>query len=583
MRGATPETVPAKDLAWIAQSREERLTWFRDARFGMFIHWGPSTLSGSEISWGINIADRPEKGGEGLAHVPADVYHNLYKKFNPVKFDADRWCQLAKQAGMKYIVLTTKHHDGFCLWPTEQVRWDNVPGKPRHYSIADTPYGKDIVGQLYTAAKKHGLKVGWYYSTRDWSHPDYNKGDNKIYNSYYEAQVKELMTRYKPDLMWYDSAFGRADQYTQPHLFKMMYDLNPKLLVNDRAASGTSGIPGEYWGVLVGDYDTPENHLGSFQYGRAWESCMILSNHPDSGGWSYRADAKTRSLKETIRLLSSSVCGDGNMLLNLAPQPDGQFRPEEEAILRGIAPWTAKYGEAIYGTRGGPWTNGPWGGSTHRGNIVYVHVFDWHGDSVRLMPLAEKILRVETLTGGQARVDQTDKAVTIRLDKAHQDPIVTLVKLTLDRPVGTIQKGPAVINTVIAEADGTIVLPASAAQTFGDVKYQEINGVGDLGYWTNPQGGATWQVEVAAPGKYEVSVDSGAKAPGIVVAVECDKQKLTGAVANTGSHTVYQANRLAGSLTIAKAGVATVAVRAADPKNWQPVNIHKITLIPIRP
>ena len=139
----------------------------------------------------------------------------------------------------------------------------------------------------------------------------------------------------------------------------------------------------------MADFDTPENRMGAFQYGRAWESCMILSPHADHGGWSYRPDGDTRSLTETLRLLSSAVTGDGNMLLNLAPLPDGSIRPEEEAVLKGIAPWMKKFGEAIHGTRGGPWHNGSWGGSTHRGKIVYLHVFEPGDEPLNLRALPQ--------------------------------------------------------------------------------------------------------------------------------------------------------------------------------------------------
>ena len=146
------------------------------------------------------------------------------------------------------------------------------------------------------------------------------------------------------------------------------------------------------------------------------------------------------------------------MLLNIAPLPTGEIRPEEKAVLQELAPWTQRYGEAIYGTRGGPWVNGRWGGSTHRGDIVYVHVLQWNGDSLTLRPLKEKILQAVALTGGAVTFQQTDRDVTLSLAREHQDPIVTLIKLTLDRAVSEIQSGPAVITKIVPDPDGTIVL-----------------------------------------------------------------------------------------------------------------------------
>lgn len=424
----------------------EQMQWFRDAKFGLFLHWGPSSLSGKEISWGRMRDPKlglKQEGGGGpeLQKVPGDVYDNLYRQFNPVQYNADEWIRLAKAAGMKYAVLICKHHDGFSMWPTRQVRWKDVPGRPTHYSIADTPFApRDPVREFVDACHRHGLKAGLYYSTRDWTHPDYLEGDNRAYNAYYQAQVKELISNYLPDILWFDHCFGNWSQYTIVDLFKMMYTLSPNLLVNDRAARGLDGIPAEWRTLCEGDFSTPENRMGTFQYGRAWESCMILSNHPDSGGWSYRPDAATRPLKEVIQLLCSGACGDGNVLLNLAPMPTGEFRPEELAVLRGLAPWMQKYGEAIHETRGGPWVNGLWGGATHRGDTVYLHVFQWTGEQLRLPALKEKITRAELLTAsGPVAVEQTDAGVTVSLESRLQDPIVTLIKLKLSAaPAGPV-------------------------------------------------------------------------------------------------------------------------------------------------
>ena len=423
---------------------DTRMQWFRDAKFGMFVHWGPAALSGEEISWSMD--ERVERGGKQHMKVPRQRYMNLYKDFNPVKFDADQWLHLARDAGIKYIVFVTKHHDGFSMWHTRQQHFPAGSEFASRYSIAETPYRKDICRMIQQAAKKHGLKIGWYYSTRDWTHPDYLQSDNHAYNAYYEAQVRELMTQYGPvDVMWFDHCFRSWTQYSIPNLFSMMYSINPDLLVNNRAARGLKDIPAEFRAMAAGDFDTPENKMGTFQYGRAWESCMILSPHADHGGWSYRPDGVTRSLRETIRLLSSCACGDGNMLLNIAPMPSGQIRPEELAVLKGLAPWMKQYGDVIYNTRGGPWVNGTWGGATHRGNTIYLHIFEWNDTTVTLRPLPEKILKAETLTAGKAAVRQNASGVTVTLARADQDPTVTLIKLTLDQPVSEIQSQAAVI------------------------------------------------------------------------------------------------------------------------------------------
>lgn len=234
----------APQLTETPDQYEARIQWFRDARFGLFIHWGPAAISGEEISWGMK--DRIE-GGQHHMKVPRDDYMNLYKQFNPVKWNPDALLDLATNAGMKYVVFVTKHHDGFTLWPTHQKRFPEGAKFPVHYSIADTPYQKDPVRMVQQAAKKHGMKLGWYYSTRDWTHPEYLKGDNQIYNDYYENEVEELMREYGPvDLVWYDHAFGSWNQFTIPRLFEKMYSYNPKLIVNNRSAKGLPDIPSEF-------------------------------------------------------------------------------------------------------------------------------------------------------------------------------------------------------------------------------------------------------------------------------------------------------------------------------------------------
>lgn len=417
-----------------AQVRESRLdSWWRDAKFGLFLHWGPASLSGAEISWGMK--SRIE-GGPEHQRVERDVYMNLYRQFNPVKFDADQWMQLAKEAGMKYVVFITKHHDGFSMWPTRQVRFGLDSGFPEHYSIADAPYRKDLCRMIADAAHRHGLKLGWYYSTRDWTHPAYLVGDNKVYNRYYEAQVRELLTDYgKVDMIWFDHCFGDWNQYTIPGLFKEMYRLQPDLLINNRAARGLPNVPAGGAAQLVdGDYDTPEQHIGTFQRGRAWESCMTMTYCPDGGGWSYRPDGRIRSWEECIQMLVSTVTGDGNLLLNIGPMPAGEFQPQEIANLKAMGRWLAKFGESIYGTRGGPYRNGQWGGSCHKDSTLYLHVFDWPGGTVELPPLKAKVLRASVIGGEPVVVKQSDAGLSLVLPRDRRDPVDTVIKLELDSP-----------------------------------------------------------------------------------------------------------------------------------------------------
>lgn len=409
------------------ESLQARLAWWRDAKFGLFIHWGPASVSGKEISWARigHPFDHP-----GHENVPADVYDKLYLQFNPVKFDANAWMALAKAAGMKYVVFITKHHDGFSMWPTKL--------RPE-YSITATPFRRDICQEIADAARQHGLKLGWYYSTRDWTHPDYLKGDNERYNDFYEGQVKELLTGYgKVDILWFDHVAGNWRDYRFQPLFDMMFQRHPNLVVNDRAARfirATADQPSPRLASLVrGDFDTPEQRIGTFQYGRAWESCVTMTECADGGGWSYRPDGRTRTYDECLRMLVDCVTGDGNLLLNVGPLPTGEIDPQQAAVLRHMGAWLEKFGESIYGTRGGPFRNGAWGGATYKGNSIYLHVFKWTGDALNLPALKGKVVNASALTGGKVIFEQTANSLRVSLPSAHREPVPTVIRLELDAP-----------------------------------------------------------------------------------------------------------------------------------------------------
>lgn len=403
---------------------EERMQWWRDAKFGLFIHWGPASVSGKEISWA-----RIGHPHDGVGHesVPADVYDNLYKQFNPVKFDADHWMQIAKDAGMQYVVFVTKHHDGFSMWPT-QLRSD--------YSIAATPFKRDICKEIANAAHKHRLKLGWYYSTRDWTHPDYLKDGNAKYNDFYHGQIRELLSNYgKVDVLWFDHVAGNWSDYRFPELFDMMYQLQPGILINNRAAAffqPTNDQPTpEIVKQVQGDFDTPEQQIGKYQTDRAWESCVTLAECADGGGWSYRPDGRTRSLAECVQMLVTCVTGDGNLLLNVGPLPSGEIEPQQVEVLKQLGEWLRKYGESIYGTRGGPFRPGPWGGATHKDDTVYLHVLKWDDDLLKLPPIQNKIVGSSVLTGGNVTVRQTAASVEVSVPQSDRQEIDTVVVLEL--------------------------------------------------------------------------------------------------------------------------------------------------------
>lgn len=414
---------------------EARLAWFKDAKFGMFIHWGPCTVGGKEIGWG-RAGNRPWDNSKHGPRTDDPEYDNYYKVFNPVKFDADAWVRIAQEAGMKYMVLIAKHHDGFSQYDS----------KLTDYDIMASPYGRDIVKQFTEACQRAGMRVGIYYSTRDWYHPDYLVGDNAKYDAFYRGQIDELLSNYgKIDVLWFDHVGGRDwGKWRLDKLFASIYRLQPDILVNNRAAAFIGPKTPEDRGpaspeirrITYGDFNTPEQQIGAMNLKKYWESCMILSQTPRHDGWSWRPDGVTRPLEDCIQMLVSSATGGGNLLLNFGPDQFGEFRPEEVAIARGMGAWLKKYGDAIYATRGGPFTNGGWGGSTHRGNEVYVFARDLGAATLRLSALPQKIASASLfLDRRPVPFRQSETGVELDLPGELRDTPFTVVRLVLDQPV----------------------------------------------------------------------------------------------------------------------------------------------------
>jgi alpha-L-fucosidase len=411
--------------------RDARMQWFRDAKFGMFLHWGPVSLSGKELSWGRN-ANRPWDIDRHGPRTEDPAYDTLYKQFNPVKFDADQWVRIAQNAGMKYMVIICKHHDGFSMFDSKLTEYD----------VMATPYGKDIIEQFSKACHKAGMRLGFYYSTRDWYHPDYLAGDNVKYDQWYRGQIEELLSRYgKVDVMWFDHVGGRDwGKWKFDELFSMMYRLQPGLLVNNRSARFCGPPSPEDRGPATpeirkmtdGDFDTPEERLGHMDLRQDWESCMTLVG----GQWSWKPKGRMYTLDETLGMLLNCVSGGGNLLLNIGPTPTGEIEGRQVALLEQVGDWIRPRGEAIYGTRGGPFANGKWGGSSHRGNKVYVFAREWQKDTLSLGPLPQKITAVRKLIDGSAAdFRQTEKGVVLTLSADRRDSFFTVLALTLDQSV----------------------------------------------------------------------------------------------------------------------------------------------------
>ena len=395
----------AKD--YLNAGKQDIQAW-REMKFGLFVHWGPVSLKGTEIGWSRGGERR---GRTGTGSIPVEVYDNLYKQFNPVKFDADEWIQVAKDAGMKYMVFTSKHHDGFSMFDS----------KVTEYKISNSPFKRDVVEELADACHKAGLKLGYYYSPVDWYHPDYRTETHAKYIEFIHAQLREICSNYgKIDIIWFDGLGGTAKDWDSENLFKMIRQLQPHVIINNRAG-------------LDADHDTPEQRIGKFQNDRPWETCMTICRQ-----WAWKPDDQMKSLKQCIQTLVKTVGGDGNLLFNVGPMPDGRIEPRQVDRLKEMGAWLEKYGRSIYGTRGGPFKPGVWGASTYEGNTVYVHILNWSGDKVTLPGIPRRIVASSVLTGGTLRIEQTADSIEISVPENYRQEIDTIIKLQLNGPAGEI-------------------------------------------------------------------------------------------------------------------------------------------------
>ena len=364
------------------QPRDERLDWWREARFGLFIHWGLYAIPAGE--WGDDT--HHSEWIRHTAQIPQEVYNQFVEQFNPEQFDAREWVNLAKEAGMKYIIITSKHHDGFSLFDSKYTEFD----------IMATPFGRDVLKELAEACADAGIKLGWYYSIMDWHHPDYlprrpwesdrptEDADFDRYVFYMKSQLTELLSNYGDiAVLWFDGEWEPTWNHNYgKDLYQFVRRLQPHIIVNNRVdvfRNGMAGLSNDERNV--GDFGTPEQEVPAEGLtGVDWETCLTMNDH-----WGYnKHDGNWKSTKDLLRLLADIASKGGNFLLNVGPTSEGLFPRESVNRLKEIGQWMRVNGEAIYGTQGGPLTHLPWGRSTHKvlddKTRLYLHVFEWPDD-----------------------------------------------------------------------------------------------------------------------------------------------------------------------------------------------------------
>ena len=421
----------------------EDYQWWREARFGIFIHWEPSSLlafggggwsrknnpQGKEAGRNIMTPGKiPEaiKDGSYMEYfggrkgqVPMEIYDNLPQVFNPTGFDAEGWVKVFKDAGAKYIVFTTKHQGGFCMFDSKYTDYD----------IMSTPYAKDILKELTDACHKAGIKVIFYYSKPDWSNPAYDPKDPAKYERFMVNQLEELCTNYgEIKGFWWDG--GDVVHLAGKPIYETIQKHFPGAIFNARGCLGPWGIP----------FGTPEQKLGAFNRDSPWESCVTMQGE----GWFWNGGVNIIRQSSCVKLLVNAATGDGNLLLDFGPTSAGTIPEKVRQNYLGMGQWLKNYGESIYGTRGGPFKPGAWGGATCKGNTVYLHILqEWPKGELHLPKLPAKIVNATALTGGKVLVRQTDRELIVNLPQADHARPDTIIKLELDRDALAINPMPS--------------------------------------------------------------------------------------------------------------------------------------------
>ena len=411
--GQAPDAIPA--------SRLEARQWFRDAKFGMFVHWGVYSLLG-QGEW---VMENRE--------IPVSTYEWLATTFNPAKFDARAWVSLAKDAGAKYITITSRHHDGFSMFSTAATK----------YNIVDwTPFKRDPLKELADECHRQGLKLFFYYSQLDWHHPDYwprgrtglktgrpDGGSWARYLDFMDSQLTELLTHYGSiGGIWFDGMWDKPDaDWRLPTTYALIHRLQPAALI----------IPNHHKAPLVGEdvqtfeQDLPGANTAGFNT-REIGSLPLETSLTMNDSWGFNiTDRRFKSLRELIGYLVRAAGNDANLLLNVGPRPDGTIQPEAAARLRDMGRWLSTYGTSIFATRGGPIAPRPWGVTTHRGDTVFVHVLDWPDQVLALPPIPGVVLSAVMLsTNAPVKFTQSGAGVTLNVPMVG-DEIDRVVALTL--------------------------------------------------------------------------------------------------------------------------------------------------------
>jgi alpha-L-fucosidase len=543
--------------------RDARMHWWRQARFGMFIHWGLYSVPA-----GVYKGKPTDGAGEWIMHdmqIPVDYYADYARQFDPEKFNATQWVSYAKAAGMKYIVMTAKHHEGFTMYPTKVDDW-SLQGR--------TVFKRDPIAEMSSACKKAGIRFGVYYSQNlDWHHPgggtagpawdDKQKGDFHDYIRKVSApQVKELLTQYKPAVLWWDINADLTP--AEVHLLTEAFPSVPGLIANNRLGGG-----------VPGDTETPEQRIPATGFkGRDWETCMTMNDT-----WGYKStDLNFKSKTTLIHNLVDIASKGGNYLLNVGPTSEGLIPDPEVERLKEVGEWMKVNGDSIYATTASPYQRLPFDGrATVKGNLLYLNVFNWPASGLLLPGLETAVEGVKSVATGQKLSFSKQPDGSYLIEKPNQiDPDSTAIVLKL-KEVPKVSE-PEVLAT--PNASGNFVLNAADANLAGSLQV-EGGSQANIGFWVNQTDAASWRVNAPSSGGYQVwfdySCEPSTGGSQVGLKVDGNPVAVTGMVAATAGWQDYRSMSLSGSLSLS-AGKHTIQVYAVSKPGFAVMNLRRVTL-----
>ena len=509
---AQETSLPYEGVKGWEETKDKRMEWFREARFGLFIHWG--LYSAAAGSWdGKQYPQHYAEWIQAWAKVPSKTYSQVLKpKFTASKFKADEWASLAKEAGMRYVIITSRHHEGFSIFNSQQ------PYSLKNEITGGTnisPEGRDLYGEVITAFLKKGLKAGAYYSLLDWQHPDSYEGlsylnsnptgykpDHENYKKYLYGQVKELANNYGGlDVLWLDfsSKKHQGESWGTKNILTDLIKWQPQVIVNNR-----------FWDGLEnknGDIGTPEKYIPPTGLpGMDWEVSHTMN---ESYGYSAH-DQNWKSFDKMMRLFIETVSKGGNFLLNVGPDAEGSIPEQAKTLLQDIGQWMNSNGDAIYGTTASPFQALDWGYSTQKAGKLYFHVFDIPADGNIQIPLSSPIQQAYLMGSPQKKLkiksSATGKSIALPTDFKGIMPLVI---------VAEIKGSPTVIQSQVqTQKDGRIVLTANNAKLVGTdgikligATTQDPNRPNAIGGWSKTSDQVNWDVKIQRPGQYKVVVN----------------------------------------------------------------------------